>query len=172
MKFRFQQVTALGVYEGRLREVVLRMKRPPGELLSLAMGELLAERLRERVSQEPVDWVAAMPMHWRRRWVRTVNPPELLAERVSRRLGLTTRRVLYFRRNIQQQSTLAPSLRQRNVRGALGVFPGYDLADARVLLLDDILTTGATANEAARCLKRAGAKSVQVAVVARGVGID
>ena len=56
------------------------------------------------------------------------------------------------------------------MRGAFSISSGYDITDKRVLLVDDIMTTGATANEAARVLRRAGAAAIAVAVVARGVG--
>jgi ComF family protein len=162
----------LGDYSGPLREVVLRMKHQSGELLSLVMGDLLAGRLRQRHTEVEFDCIVPVPMHWLRRLFRPVHVPSLLAERVSAGLAVATRRVLRFRRNVRQQSTLSPAMRRQNVRGALAVKPGYHLADARVLLIDDILTTGATADEATRCLRRAGAKTVHVAVVARGGGFD
>lgn len=184
-KFAFASVIALNAYSGPLRDVVLRMKHPPGELLSLVVGRLLAVRLQEEAhvhdddqegksegARPPVDLVVPMPMAWRRRLVRGMNAPELLAESISRRLARPVRRALRFRRNVLQQSTLTPSRRRDNVRRALAVIPGYPLAEATILLVDDILTTGATANEAARCLKKAGAKEVRVAVAARGIGFD
>jgi predicted amidophosphoribosyltransferase len=148
------------------------MKHHSGELLSLVMGDLLAGRMRRRHTEFPFDCVVPVPMHWLRRLFRPVHVPSLLAERVSAGLSVGTRRALRFRRNVRRQSTLSPAMRRQNVRGALAVKPGYHLADAHVLLIDDILTTGATANEATRCLRRAGAKSVHVAVVARGGGFD
>lgn len=148
------------------------MKHAHGELLALAMGDLLAGRLREHLTENPFDCVVPVPMHWTRRLWRPLHVPSLLAERISARLSVAGRRALRFRRNVRQQSTLSPAMRRKNVRGALAVIPGYPLANAHVLLIDDILTTGATANEATRCLRRAGARSVHVAVVARGGGFD
>lgn len=65
------------------------------------------------------------------------------------------------------QADLPPSRRFENVRGAFRLAAGYDIRGARVLLVDDILTTGATCSEAAKVLKQAGAASVAVAVIAR-----
>jgi predicted amidophosphoribosyltransferase len=59
--------------------------------------------------------------------------------------------------------------RFRNVRGALGVRTGYDVRGAHILVVDDIMTTGATASEAARVLKRAGARRVTIAVAGRAM---
>jgi ComF family protein len=171
-RFHFRGVTGLGVYTGPLRGAVLRMKHPHGELLALALGQLLAARL-ETTSEAEFDLIVPMPMHWLRRIARGVNCPELLAEPISRRLGVAADTgLLRFRRKAKQQSTLAPTLRRRNLRRALAVSPGYALAGAKILLVDDILTTGATASEAARVLKTAGAESVHVAVAARGIGFD
>ena len=65
-----------------------------------------------------------------------------------------------------------PSQRLANVRNAFAVNTGYDIHDAHILLVDDIMTTGATASEAARTLRKAGVSCVTVAVVARGVGLS
>ena len=67
---------------------------------------------------------------------------------------------------------MLPSERLVNVRDAFRVSANYDVAGAEVLLVDDIMTTGATANEAAKTLRRAGAARVRVALVARGTGAD
>jgi predicted amidophosphoribosyltransferase len=64
------------------------------------------------------------------------------------------------------------SERFANVRNAFAISSGYDIGDVHLLLVDDIMTTGATASEAAKTLREAGAASVDVAIVARGVGLD
>ena len=78
--------------------------------------------------------------------------------------------VLQFARAVQKQANLTPAQRRRNVRGAMRVTSDFDLRGARLLVVDDVLTTGATADEAARALLAAGAAVVEVAVAARGVG--
>jgi predicted amidophosphoribosyltransferase len=81
------------------------------------------------------------------------------------------RRLLIRRRKTLRQFSLPPSERFGNVRRAFRVAAGYHLSAARVLLIDDILTTGATCNEAAKSLLAAGAARVAVAVIARAEGI-
>ena len=172
-KFYFSRVVAMGAYQGALQETVLRMKRLAHEPLSVAMGGLLAQTLEERGwFADRFDLVTSVPTHWLRGLLRGTNGPGLLAQAVSRRWGLRRpRTLLRCRRKTRKQGTLLTLERFRNVRGAFALKAGYDLQEQRVLLIDDILTTGATANEAARVLRRAGAADVCVAVVARGLGV-
>ena len=79
---------------------------------------------------------------------------------------------LRFRRSVKIQSTLTPSQRRRNLRGAMTATATYDMKGARLLVVDDVLTTGATADETTRALMEAGALEIGVAVLARGVGLD
>lgn len=167
-RWKFSSAVALGSYDAELREAVLRMKRAGQEALSLAVADLLVQFRRQNILDYQPHVIAPMPMHWRRRLVRAVNCPELLAERIGRRLGLpVARRLLVRHRNSLPQADLPLSQRLANVRGALRAGRGYVLNGARVLLVDDVLTTGATCREASTMLRAAGAASVQVCVVAR-----
>ncbi len=170
-RYYFDYAVALGLYQSELRQAVLWMKRHPYEPLTRALGTLLADHIAERVGEWNIDLVVPVPMHWWRRLRRGTNTARLLGESVSRRLALPLSvRVLRCRRKSLKQGTLRPLERFRNVRGAFRISSGYDITDKRVLLIDDILTTGATASEAARVLRQAGAQTVAVAVVARGTG--
>jgi ComF family protein len=170
-KMWFDETIAAGLYEGRLRQLMLAMKSDKGDPLSLAMGRLLWELRRERLETLKVDVVAPIPLHWRRRLVHRTNSAAILAEvladslRVPLASGLLRRR-----RHTQPQSELTPTKRWTNVRQAFALRAGYHLKQAHVLLVDDILTTGATCSEAARALRKAGAQRVTVAVIARAIG--
>ena len=171
-RLQFQSVLAMGVYRGELRDAVLRMKELPGEPLSMAVGRLLCRELGESLAELAPEVVVPVPMHWSRRLVRRTNSAEILAERVASALRIPVcRGVLVRRRNTPPQFELSAHGRLRNVRGAFRSAVGYDLGAARVLLIDDILTTGATCSEGARVLLAAGAKRVDVAVVARAEGL-
>lgn len=144
------------------------MKRAAGEPLSVAMGDLLATRRRGVLAAVEADLVVPIPMYWGRRLLRGTNSPEILARRLSRRLGIPWEpRLLVRRRNTLLQPDLSPRERFRNIQGAFRVDKGYDLGGVRVLVVDDVLTTGATCSEAAKSLKQAGAAYVAVAVLAR-----
>ena len=171
--FHFDSAIALGEYTGLLRETVLRLKRPRQEALARALADLLSDQLAtpsggQHNRQDPPDVICPVPMHWTRRLVRGVNSPDLLAEQVAQRLGIPfAPGLLVSRRKLRRQASLSQTERFRNVRHAFSLGGGYVLKSARVLLIDDILTTGATCSEAARTLKRAGATTVAVAVLGR-----
>jgi predicted amidophosphoribosyltransferase len=167
-KLRFDRTLTLGSYEGLLRSWIMRMKSDRSGLATRVLSELAWQRLGEQLMALGVDVVAAVPMHPWRRWQRGVNPPREFAEQIARKLGVPAAGgILRAVRNIPPQIGLSRPARFRNVAGEMAVRPGYLLQAAHVLLVDDILTTGATASEAARALKRAGASEVTVLVVAR-----
>jgi ComF family protein len=178
-RYHFLRTLSLGVYEGELREAVLRMKRPGQEPLARALAELLwqvhtpAVETTESVAGiiGQVDVVAPVPMHWRRRLLRGVNSPDLIAEHWAARLGLPLATGLVRRlRNTPPQADIPTAQRFRNIRGAFRIRRRYQLRAARVLLVDDILTTGATCSEVAKVLCAAGAEQVTVLVLARAEG--
>lgn len=165
---RFDEAVALGSYRGLLREMLLRAKDAGQGAGTLAIAELAWQRCGERIAAMEPDVVVPVPMHWRRRLVRGTNSPALLAEVFARRLGVPLATGLLRRtRHTRPQFSVPPSARRANVRRAFAVRTGYHLNLARVLLVDDILTTGATCSEAARALKDRGALRVSVVVAAR-----
>ena len=169
---KFDAVYPLGCYEGALRELVLKTKRLSAEALSLTVGRLLAQRLADKLATFRPDAVLPVPMHWAKRLYLGVNSPELLAACLGRKLGVPVVRTLVRCRYTGPQKDLLPRERFRNVRGAFRLRRSdrRRWQDSRLLLVDDILTTGATCSEAARLLKQSGAAAVAVAVVARADG--
>jgi ComF family protein len=164
----FDRVWVLGDYAGELRTAVLRMKRASEEPLAVALAELLFQRAGAEMCAWRPDAVLPTPMHWLRRAIRGANSAETLGAVLARRLAAPSAAgCLVRRRFTRPQSGLSPHARFLNVRGAFRLRPGVDLAQARVLLVDDILTTGATCGEIAKRLKHAGAAVVAVAVIAR-----
>jgi ComF family protein len=167
----FDHTVALGHYGGRLRDLVLQMKEASGDAVSLAMGRLMMERCGQQLAACNVDVIAPIPLHWRRRIAHRTNSSAVLAEVLSAKLSVPRAdRLLRRTRSTLRQFDLNPPKRWQNVRRAFAVRAGYHLRDAHVLLVDDILTTGATCSEAAKALRAAGAARVTVAVVARAFG--
>jgi ComF family protein len=167
----FDEAIALGAYEGLLRDIVLRMKRATGDSLTLAMGRLLMKLRAGRLAALNADVVSPIPSHWRRRFVHRTNSAALLAEVLAGGLKVPlAERLVRRSRYTVRQSDLSSTERWTNVRRAFSLRAGHHLQDAHVLLVDDVLTTGATCSEAAKALRKAGAARVTVAVVARAIG--
>jgi ComF family protein len=168
-QLEFDTVLPLGAYDGVLRQAIVKTKRLAHEPLSVALGRLLAHRRGTELAALGLDLIVPVPMHWWRRLCRGTNSPEILAQCLSRRLGVPVRRLLVRCRNTLPQKDLDPRERFRNVRGAFRLrrSGAARLEGSHVLLVDDILTTGATCSEASRVMKQAGAKTVAVATVAK-----
>ena len=167
-KLRLTRVYSLGPYEDQLREAVLGAKHPPGGAIAAALGRLLAERLARQDDRARWDLVVPVPHHWfAKLWTR-YNHAAVLADHVAECLQIRlSERTLVQLRKVAPQVSLRASQRFKNVRDAFLARPGRRLSGAHVLLVDDVMTTGATANECAHELLAAGAANVSVAVVAR-----
>jgi ComF family protein len=157
----------LGVYDGLLRIVVLRLKDRRSEWLAELVADAWARASPDRFQALQLDAVVAVPLHPWRRLVRGYNQSEALARGLCGRLSLPLRPWLRRVRHTPTQTGRPASARRANVRGAFAVRRGAVVAGRTVLLMDDVMTTGATASEAARALMSAGARAVTVAVLAR-----
>ncbi len=152
---RFEALVRLGRYDGPLREAVLRTKRSHGVSLATSLAAALARERREQLAALDLQMIAPVPMHWTLRIWRGAHGPETIAAALARRLAIPLdNRLLRQVRATRSQHDLTPAQHRANVRGAFRVSPRRSLAGARVLVVDDVLTTGATANEAARVLHR------------------
>jgi ComF family protein len=144
------------------------MKNSAYEPLSDVVGELWATHRRSQFDEHTIDIVIPMPLHWSRRWSRGYNQSDNLARAVARVIGKPCdRNALVRRKATVNQKGLSAAERWRNMTGAFR--PGRTMVkNMRVLLIDDVMTTGATADAAARTLLEAGAAQVRLAVVAHG----
>ncbi|MBB76147.1 MAG: hypothetical protein CMJ75_16695 [Planctomycetaceae bacterium] len=166
----FDCVVTLGVYDGDLRQAVLRMKRITEEPLVVSMGILLAAELSELLGGQLPDAVVPVPMLWSRRVRRGTNNVGILAQAVAETLQLPVlSNCVRYQRNCKKQSSLPIRLRRQNVQGAFRAAARYDIKECHILVIDDVMTTGATAGEVTKVVKAAGAAKVTVAVVARGI---
>ena len=157
---------AVWYYEGNVRRSLLRFKFGGAGNYAAAYGRLLAMKIQ---SQHPdgFDVLTWVPVSFLRRLRRGYDQVELLAKAVGRELGMTPTSLLRkIRHNRPQSGIHGEAERRANVLGVYRLARGVQIAGKRILLLDDILTTGATAGEAARVLKTAGAREVHCAAVA------
>jgi len=170
-RFVFETVLRLGVYEGVLRSATRRSKELGGQPLAAALAGLLWQDQRKRFQQADFDWVVSIPQHWTQRVQRDHNTSQTLAEVLARRLQVDFGpHILAKVRRTPAQTNLTPAKRRANLRGVFRARGPAVLSGAAVLLVDDVLTTGTTANEASKVLRSAGARRIVVAVLARGLG--
>lgn len=158
--------TAVWYYEEDVRKSVLRFKFHNRRSYALSYGKFLAMALLEKYP-EGFDILTWVPVSRLRRWKRGYDQCKLLADSVGAELEMPPIQTLKKLRNNPPQSGMASvSARKANVLGVYACTCPEQVAGKRILLLDDIITTGATASECARVLLTAGAKEVYCGAVA------
>jgi len=163
-------LVVLGSYADDLRDLVLRAKRPAGDLIARGLASLLADSQRMTFRDWAIDLVVPVPMHWRRRLMRGASSADELARGLAAGLGLPCRRLLRRRRATRMQNELPVRERRGNVAAAFGptlAARAGRLRGRRVLLIDDVATTGSTLAACRDAAVSAGAAAVYAAVVAR-----
>ncbi len=164
---RFDQALSVGYFEGPLREAIHQFKYRPCRSLGRHLSGWLARNVR---LVDGIDVVIPVPLHKKRLRQRGFNQALLLAKEVSEANALPLSFDNLVRaRPTRPQVELSGEERIRNVAGAFTLLRPGDLDGKRVMLVDDVFTTGATMNECAGVLKKAGAVRVAALTVARAV---
>lgn len=157
---------AVWYYKGYIRKSILRFKFYGARHYAAAYGRLLAMRIQQEYG-DAFDVLTWIPVSRLRRLVRGYDQARLLAEAVGRELGMTPVCTLRKIRHNRAQSGISGQAKRRaNVLGAYRTVPGQELRGKRILMIDDVITTGATAGECARVLLTAGAKEVHCGCIA------
>jgi ComF family protein len=151
-----------GFYDGPLKDLIHLYKYGRVQSLAPRFTGLLAAALPLGVAY---DAVVPVPLHWRRRWQRGFNQAAQLGKGIAKRRGFRFANLLFRKHWTGSQASLSHSARRGNVAGAFQV--RGNVKDLRILLVDDVMTTGATAAACSLILKRAGAKSVTLLTLAR-----
>jgi competence protein ComFC len=161
---QYDQVWSLAHFDGRIRELIHLYKYEPMRPLGKILGRWLTTALPRDAR---IDVVTAVPLHWTRLWQRGFNQSWELAKEVSRRTGLPLARPLVRCRSTRTQTGLSPHERRANVKRAFALRDAACVKDKHVLLIDDVLTTGASVNACAAELRRAGARQISILTLAR-----
>ena len=160
------QWTGLWYYKENVRQSILRYKFGGKRSYAAAYGRLLAMKLMKE-GWDDTDVLTWIPISRQRKRKRGYDQTELFAKFTAEELGLELIPTLRKIRNTKPQSIMGDAAHRRaNILGAYEVIDPVLVKDKRILLLDDIVTTGATASEAARMLLTAGAKEVKLATLA------
>ena len=155
-------------YEGSARELIHKFKFGGRERLAASIANLLCAQLHRSVEMDGIDMVIPVPLHFGRLYSRGYNQSYLIAREVARVFSMPLGVSVIFRKHATPtQRSLSRAQRFANMKKAFGLRRASAISGKRLLLVDDIMTTGATMFEAARLLKKSGAAAVVGAVAAR-----
>lgn len=180
-------ITSAYFEEGPIREMIHNFKYNGvvelGEPLAGLMVKALKENFKIQISNcksisklktskfDIGNWefvITFVPLHWRRQAQRGYNQAEILARAVGEKMNIDVINLLTKNRSTKRQAELTGSNRRKNLGGVFIAQPGIRIKNKRIIIVDDVTTTGSTLNECAHVLKKAGAKEVWGLVVARG----
>ena len=164
----WHQARAALRYDKNSRRLLLGFKHGDHTHSATAFGRWMHRAGSEILAD--ADLLVPVPLHWTRLFQRRYNQAALLAQAVHSAGGPEVAADwLVRRRRTPAQGHLGPSARERNVRGAFAMRAGRGVVGKRVVIIDDVMTTGATVEECASVLKRAGARSIGVLTLARAL---
>jgi competence protein ComFC len=168
--YAFERARSYAAYDGALVRAIIMLKFERIEPLGAWFAERLVEVVKRGAGTLAADIVVPVPLDRQRERERGYNQAGLIARPLAKRLGLPYRAVLLVRtRPRPDKQVLSLSERWASVRGAFATRPGSQVDNLRVLLVDDVVTTGATLDACATALREAGARSVIGLTVARAV---
>ena len=172
-RFKLDGSAYAHAYRGPAGGMVRNLKYNSAWVLAEGMGADIA-RAAEQLRMEDVRFVTAVPMHPKRLRERGRNHAEMLARAAAGRMGLEYRELLYRTRNTPQQARLSARERRKNLNDAFAALPECreEMDGAKVLLIDDVCTTGSTARNCAEALRCAGVRRIYFAAYAVGGGND
>jgi competence protein ComFC len=166
--YAFDRARSYGIYDGALVRAILLLKWERMEPVGAWFAQRLAELARQEVTLLAADVVVPVPLHQDRQRERGYNQAGLISRPLARELRLPHKALLLIRtRPRPNKQVLSFEERWESVRGAFATRPGSQVDNKRVLLVDDVMTTGATLDACAKALLESGAKSVIALTVAR-----
>lgn len=158
------KIHVYGFFEGTLRDAIHLLKYRQRTSLTKRLSQLMCEALRE---EDKYELIVFVPLHFIRQWWRGYNQSELLAREVSKNLRIPVSCGNLIRSKYTKSQTRLPeNKRYENVKGAFRVKRPDEIFGKKILLIDDVSTTGATLGACSEALKDAGAKEVFGLVVA------
>ena len=161
----FKLHTYLFKYEEKIRDKLLKYKFRDYSYLYKFFSEIIINNCN---LQNNYDIILPVPIHKKRKQMRGYNQSELIAKEIAKNMNMEySNRVLIKMVNTVPQSSLNQTQRMSNVMGIYKVINSQIIDQKRILLIDDIFTTGSTVNECAKILKQNGAKTIDVLTIAK-----
>jgi ComF family protein len=166
----FRKARAFGIYQGTLMEAIHRLKYGRKTSLSKPLSALAKDTFYQFWDDSSIDLLLPVPLHIKRLRERGFNQAHLVNKKWARLEGIPFDGLTLSRsRWTEPQTSLTRAERRKNVKGAFSLRHPDKVKGLRILLVDDVFTTGATVNECARVLMKAGAEYVDVLTLARAV---
>lgn len=149
LKSPLESTISLGDYGGRLQQTIIEIKSKSNDVKARQLGMLLGDRFAQSKLPRKIDLVIPVPSHWRRRVSRGgFHVADVISEGFCAMTGIArSQRAMKSVRNTEKQSKLRPGQRMANVRAAFALRPGFEVRRLRVLMIDDVMTSGATIGE-------------------------
>ncbi len=157
------------LYEGTLKELIHRFKYKGKTVLAKIFSKMMIDYIKENPEIVDVDLITIVPLHKKRLREREFNQSLLLAAGITKRFTLALANTLEKIRKTKYQNELLKGERHINLKGAFKVYDKIYITGKNILLIDDVMTTGATLSECAKTLLDGGAKSVRCFALARGI---
>lgn len=162
----FERAWAVGKYTGITKDLIHLFKYRRQKYLVKPLGKLMIDFIKTNLNRQTIDVLVPVPLHPKKLRQREFNQSELLAEEINGQISIPITNALTRIKKTSSQTTLALEKRLFNVADAFKIREQKEIAQKSILLIDDVFTSGATANECARVLKQEGAKQIEVLTLA------
>lgn len=164
----FEELISIFKYEGIIREKIIQYKFEDKAYINNTFTKIILKNEKICGLLKKYDIIIPVPIHKKRKAQRGYNQTQLIASKISRCLNIKfCNNVLVKNKDIIAQSKLNKKERIQNIKGAFKILNLEEIKGKNILLLDDIYTTGSTANECSKILKKAGAKKLGVLTIAK-----
>lgn len=155
-------------YENIVREKIIKYKFNEKSYLYKTFVKIIIKNKKIYSFLKLYDIIISVPMHKLKKSVRGYNQSELIAKEISKQIEIKfEKNILVKQINTEVQSTLTKTQRMKNVKGAFSITDFTKVRGKKIILVDDIYTTGSTVNECGKILKQAGAKEICVVTIAK-----
>lgn len=160
-----EEILSYGFYGGVLKELILSFKYDK----NFTAGDILAELLLNLIEEEKIngDYICYVPMSKKSLKKRGFNQCEIIAKKIGEKLDIPVSRCIVKNKNTKEQKTLSKEERMRNVVGAFEIRENSKIYNKKIILIDDVITTGATLLECKKVLEKNAVEEITILTIAK-----